>query len=86
MAYRCNFFKSLFLILFCLMQFAFLYAAPVPDNSQKILVITSYNPDNQSISPHLTSFIEQYTIMGGHDKQPEFVRTLLLAKPFEECA
>lgn len=67
MAYRCNFFKSLFLILFCLMQFAFLYAAPVPDNSQKILVITSYNPDNQSISPHLTSFIEQYTIMGGRN-------------------
>ncbi len=33
--------------------------------SQKVLVITSYNPDTQSMASHLGAFVDEYTYMGG---------------------
>lgn len=33
--------------------------------SNKILVITSYNPDTRTISSHLNAFIEEYSLLGG---------------------
>ena len=35
------------------------------DNLSRILVVTSYNPDTRAISSHLTSFMEEYAVMGG---------------------
>ena len=67
MALGRNLYKRFLLMTFCLLGCMFLYARPVANESQKILVVTSYNPDNQSISPHLSSFIEYYAIMGGRN-------------------
>lgn len=35
------------------------------ENSSHILIVTSYNPDTRAISSHLTSFMEEYAVMGG---------------------
>ena len=33
--------------------------------SHKVLVITSYNPDTQSMASHLSAFVDEYNYMGG---------------------
>lgn len=40
----------------------------VVTETNKILVVTSYNPDTRSISSHLNTFIEEYSRLGGKDE------------------
>lgn len=58
---------KILLTIIWMLGFTTMWASPILNDSQKILVIASTNPDNPRMLTYLSTFIEEYAVLGGRN-------------------